>query len=148
RNFLRVFDLAGLDHLRVELGKEVLLDVKNIGDTARHTSSEVAASASEDDNATTRHVLATVVANALNDRRGSRVTDRESFRSDATEEASARSGTVQADVADQDVLLRLENGGPRWVDDQATTGQALADVVVRVALQLKRDTGGQEGAER
>ncbi|TFA98676.1 hypothetical protein CCMA1212_009587 [Trichoderma ghanense] len=133
-----------LNHLGVELGDEVLVDVQHVRNTAGHARSKVAASAAQDDNSSTSHVLATVVTDALDNGRSAGVADGESLGSDTTEVADTTCRTVQADVADQDVLFSLEDGRTRRVDNQATTRQALADVVVGITLQLESDTWREE----
>ena len=54
---------------------------------------------------------------------------------------------VEDSVADQEVVMRLEAGLGRRVDDQFAAGQTLADVVVGLAPQFQGDAVGQEGAE-
>jgi len=123
------------------------VDVENVGDTTRHTGSEVAAGATEHNNATTSHVLAAVVTDTLNDGSGSGVTDGETLGSDTAEKAGTGGGTVQAGVADEDVLLSLEDGGTGRVDDESTTRETLSDVIVGVTLKLQSHTGSKEGTE-
>ncbi|GKT57393.1 conserved hypothetical protein [Colletotrichum tofieldiae] len=142
-----LLDSLGLNHLGVELREEVLVDVEDVGNTTGHTGSEVAAGAAQNDDTAASHILAAVVTDTLNDSRGSGVTDGEPLRSNTAEEASTLGGTVQADVANNDVLLGLEDGGAGRVDDQATTGQTLADVVVGITLKLQGDTRGKESTE-
>lgn len=146
-NFLGVLNGASLHHFGVELGEEVLVDVKDVGDTTRHTGSEVAASAAKNDDAATSHVLATVVTNTLNDSGGTGVADGETLSSNTTEEGSTAGSTIQADVANENVLLSLEDGRARRVHDQATTRQALADIVVGITLELQGDTRSEESTE-
>ena len=139
-DLLGLLDGRELDHLLVDLLLEVLVDVENVGDTTGHTGSEVATGRAKDEHTTTCHVLATVVTNTLNNRSSTGVTDTEALSGNTTEEASTLSGTVQADVTDQDVLLGTVDCSARWVDDQATTGKTLTNVVVGVTLELKGDT--------
>jgi hypothetical protein len=123
------------------------VDVENVGNTSRHTGSEVATSRSENENTTTSHVLATVVTNTLNNGCSTGVAHTETLSSNATEEASTLSGTVQADVTNQNVLLGTVDRSAWGVDDQTTTGQALTNVVVGVTLELESDTGRKESTE-
>jgi hypothetical protein len=146
-DLMRVLNAAKLNHLLVDLALEVLVDVQDVSNTSRHTSGEVAASAAEAENATTCHVLATVVTHTFNNGSDTGVTDGETLGSHTSEEAGTSSSTVETDVTDDHVLLGLEDGRARWVDDQATTGQTLSNVVVAVTLKLKSDTRGKEGTE-
>ncbi|GJD02058.1 hypothetical protein ColKHC_10883 [Colletotrichum higginsianum] len=137
----------GLDHLGVELGQEVLVDIEDVGNTTRHAGSEVATSAAQNDDTTASHVLTAVVTNALDDSRGTRVADGESLGSNTAEEHCTLGGTVQTDVTDNDIVLGLEHGGAGRIDDQATTRQTLADVVIGVTLELQGNTRGEESTE-
>jgi hypothetical protein len=147
-NLTGLLDRANLDHLHVDLRLEVTIDIQDVGNSARHTSREVATSSSENDNATASHVLAAVVTNALNDGRSTGVSDSKPLGGDTAEEAATGSSTVQADVSNKDVLLCLEHGRARGVDDQATTRQTLTDVIVGIALKLQSDTRSQESTKR
>jgi len=120
-DLLWLLDAGKLNHLLVDLLLEVLVDVKNVCNTTRHTGGEVTSSRAKDKNTTTSHVLATVVTNTLNDCCGTGVTDTEALGGDTAEEAGTASGTVQADVTDEDVLLSAVYGVARRVDDQTTT---------------------------
>ena len=86
-----ILNARKLNHLQVDLGLEVLVHVEDVGNTTRHTSSEVAASGSKDENTTTSHVLTTVVTNTFNNSSGTRVSDSESLGSNTSEEACTTS---------------------------------------------------------
>ena len=146
-DLMRVLDAAKLNHLLVDLALEVLVNVQNVSDTSRHTSGEVATSAAKAENATTCHVLATVVTHALNNGSDTRVTDSETLGSHTAEETGTSGSAVETDVTDDHVLLGLEDGRARWVDDQTTTRQTLSNVIVAVTLKFESDTGGKEGTE-
>ena len=79
-------ELLDLDHLVVDLAVEVAVRVVDVGDAARHAGAEVAAGVAEHDHATAGHVLAAVVADALDDRGGARVADAEALADDAAQE--------------------------------------------------------------
>jgi hypothetical protein len=147
-DLMRVLDAAELNHLLVDLALEVLVDVENVSNTSRHTSGEIATSAAKAENTTTCHVLATVVTHTLNNGSDTGVADSETLGSHTAEEAGTSSSAVETDVTDDHVLLGLEDGGTRWVDDQATTGQTLSNVVVAVTLKLESDTRSKECTER
>src|SRR5262249_1060941 len=96
----------------------------------------------------TRHVLAAVVAGALDHRDGAGVAYREALAGDAAEVALALDGAVQHGVADDDrvlgdELLRFLGR----VDDDAAAGQALRAVVVGLASGLQRRAVRQPGAK-
>ena len=88
-----------------------------------------------------------MVAHALHHREGAAVADREPLARDPAEIGFAAGGPVERDVADQDVLLGHEGGLARGEDDELAAREALADVVVGVALEGERHPAGQEGPE-
>jgi hypothetical protein len=143
-----LLDGANLNHLHVDLGLEVAVDIQDIGNATRHTSREVATSGSENDDTATSHVLAAVVTNTLNDGSCTGVSDGKSLGGDTAEEAATCSSTVQTDVSNENVLLCLENGRAGRVDDQATTRQALTNVIVGITLKLQGNTRSQESTKR
>src|SRR5688572_8752460 len=128
-----------VDRSRVALRSEVLLWVPNVRDSARHAGREVAARRTENHGAAARHVLAAVIADALDDGLRAAVAHAESLGGAAAEERAPARRAVQRDVADQHVLLGLERRALRRINDEPTARQALADVVVAVAFELERD---------
>src|SRR5690606_4662771 len=104
--------------------------------SARHAGREIEARGPENHCAPTRHVLAAVVAHAFDDGFGAAVTYAEPLGRPAPEESAAARRAVQRYVADQHVVLGRERALGRRIDDQAAARQALADVVVAVALEL------------
>ena len=91
-----------------------------------------------DDDDAAGHVLAAVVARALDHRDGAGVAHREALARDAAEVALARDRAVQHRVADHDrVLGRRPCSASRRPDDQLAARQTLADVVVGVAGQRR-----------
>ena len=91
---------------------------------------------------TTGHVLAAVVADALDDRGRAGVPHREPLADDAAEEHLARGRAVEDHVAGDDVVLGDERRIRRRRDDDAAAREALAEVVVGVALEPQRDARG------
>jgi len=89
-----------------------------------------------------------VVSDTFDNSVGSGVSDGESLGSDTPEVCLSRGCTVQADVADDDVLLRLESGHLGRVDDETASRETLSDVVVGVTLELDGDTRSHECTER
>ena len=102
---------------------------------------------SENDGTSARHVLAAVVAHPFDHGPGATVADTESFGSASAEEGLAARGTVEHDVADQDVLFRHERAFRGRIDDDASAGESLADIVVGVPTQFQRDAVGQKRPE-
>ena len=102
----------------------------------------------EHDHAAAGHVLAAVVADALDDRAGAAVAHGEPLAGHAAHERVAAGGAVERDVADDHVLFRRRTRAlARRPHDQAAARQALADEVVGLAFERQRDAARQEGAE-
>ena len=113
--------------------------VPNVGDAAAHAGGEVAAGGAEDDDAAAGHVFAAVVADAFDDGIGAAVADGESLGRAAAEKRFAAGRAVERDVADDDVVFGDEARFGGRIDDHPAAGEALADVVVRVAFEFERD---------
>ena len=91
---------------------EVAVVVEHVGDAAAHAGGEVAAGPAEHDDAPAGHVLAAVVADALDDGVGAAVAHGEALAGDAAEEGLAAGRAVERDVADDDVVLGHERRRP------------------------------------
>ena len=117
---------------------------RDVGDAAAHAGGEVAAGAAEDDHDAAGHVLAAVIAHALDHGHGAAVADGEALAGQAVDEHLAAGGAVEHDVADDDVFFGQEGGGLGRVGDDPPAGKALAQVIVGVAVELERDAGGRK----
>jgi hypothetical protein len=95
---LRLLNLSELNHLPVDLSGKGVSHVEDVSDSSAHSGGEVSSRVSEDDNSTSRHILATVVSDALADGKGSRVSDGESLSCDSSEEGGSGGGTVEGDL--------------------------------------------------
>src|SRR6185437_9895450 len=73
------------DHRLVALARERSLRIEHISDAARHAGREVAARFAKHDHGAARHVFATVVARAFDNRRRARVTHAEPLARNAAE---------------------------------------------------------------
>src|SRR5204863_1142509 len=94
------------------------------------------------------HVLAAVVADALDDGARARVAHPEALAGEAAEERLARGRAVEDGVADDHVLLGGERRALRRADGDRAAREALAGVVVRVAEERQLDAGREPRAER
>ena len=140
-------ELLEVDQLEVAAALEAPVDVVHVGDAAAHAGGEVAPGRPEHDHAAAGHVLAAVVADALDDRLGARVADREPLAGEAAEERPPGGGAVQHGVADDHVLLGPEAVLLGRAHRHDAAGQALAGVVVGLAAQRERDPGREPGGE-
>src|SRR5581483_10785605 len=143
-----VLERVEADELHVAAALEAAVLVEDVRDPAAHAGGEVAAGPAEDDDAAARHVLAAVVADALDDGARAGVPDREALAGEAAEEGLARRGAVEDGVADDHALLRRERGALRRPHRDRAAGEALAGVVVRVAVEGELDARREPGAER
>src|ERR1700731_257035 len=75
------------------------------------------------------------------------VAHREALAGDAAEIAFALDRAIHHGIADDDGLLRHDAGVARRAHDDATAGQALADIVVAFAFEVEGDAAAQPGAE-
>src|SRR5690606_10783732 len=117
------------------------------GEAAGETRPEIDAGAAEHDHHAVGHVLAAVIADALDDRDRARVAHGEPLAGRARGEQLAAGRAVQAGVADDDRVPRHELRAVRRPDHEAAAAHALADVVVRVARQREIEPGHVPGAE-
>ena len=142
-------ELFEADHAHVAARLEGALLVEDVRDAAAHAGGEVAAGGPEDDDAPAGHVLAAVVADALHDGGRAGVADGEALAREPAEERLARGRAVEDGVADDDVVLGAERLGSAFAraHREHAAGEALAGVVVRVAVEREGDAGGEPAAE-
>src|SRR5690606_16455813 len=134
-------------HGHVAARLEAAVFVEHVGDAAAHAGGEIAPGVAEHHHAAAGHVLAAVIADALDDGGDAGVAHAEALAGHAGEVHLAGDRTVQHRVADDDVLVGLDAAVLRRIHDDAAARQALAGVVVGLARQLQRDARGEEGAE-
>ena len=94
-------------HLFVKSLVQIVAHIKYICDTTAHSGCKVLACCSKNYYFTTCHVLTSVIANTLNDRRGTRVTNCKSLAGNTVDECLTTCGTVQCNVSYDDVILML-----------------------------------------
>mmetsp|Transcript_111573 Transcript_111573/g.315059 ORF Transcript_111573/g.315059 Transcript_111573/m.315059 type:complete len:613 (-) Transcript_111573:2912-4750(-) len=142
---------AHLDVRKRDACLETVDGIPNPRDAAAHASAEVLTSSPEHRDTATCHVLAAMVACALDHGPGAGVAHGEALRTNAAHEANPRGRTVKASVADNDILFGHEailEALPVWVNREGAAAEALAEVVLSVALELQEDTAHCEGAKR
>ena len=88
-----------------------------------------------------------MVADALHDRAHAGVPDAEALAGHAADVGLAGRGSVQRDVSGDDVLLRHESRVAIREQDNLAAREALAHVVIGVALEGQGDALGHEGTE-
>src|SRR5919202_6540377 len=107
-----------VEHRRVDPPPEGAVLVEHEREAAAHAGREVAAGRAEYDHAPAGHVLAAVVADALDDGVGARVAHREALARQAAEEGAPVRRAVQDGVADDHVLLGHERRLLGWADGE------------------------------
>ena len=133
--------------IHVAAAAEVALLVEHERDAATHAGREVAPGGAEHHHPAAGHVLAAVVADPLDHRGGARVAHGEALAGEPVEEGAAAGGPVEHRVADDHVVLGVEGAALGRHDGHHAAGEALADVVVRLAAHRDRHARGQPGAE-
>ena len=145
-----VLHQINLHHVHIAEVVERVLGVIDVGYTSRHTCGKVPADLAEHHHTTACHILTAVVAGALDDGYGSRVAHTEALAYLAIDVQLARGGTVETGVAGNDIVFRMEvlmaAAGGQYRD--ASAAQALAEVVVALALQPDVETVHGEGTKR
>src|SRR5208337_2471793 len=136
------------DHRHVAALSEGPRLVEHIGDAAGHPGREIAACFADDDHDSPGHVFAAVIAHALDDRDRAGVAHAEPLAGHATKVTLACDSAVEHGVADDNrffglQLLRLLRG----IDDDPTSRQPLADIVVGFALEFERHALRKKRAE-
>src|SRR5262249_60246025 len=96
---------------RVAPPREAAVEIQQVGEATAHAGAEVPACAAEHDDAAPGHVLAAVVADALDHRLGAAVAHAEALARDALEVRLSPGRPVQHHVAGHDVLGRAEARG-------------------------------------
>src|SRR5208282_3661050 len=145
--FVAIADRTQLDHPGVAARRERAVFVKHVRHTAAHAGREVTAGLAQNHDQAARHVLASMVADSLDDRVRAAVTHRESLAGYAAEERFTAGGAVERDVADNDVVLGLEGRFLRRAQRDKSAREPLAAVVVRVAFEMERDSRREPRAE-
>src|SRR3954470_7491272 len=147
---IQILVLEGLeaDELLVAALLERPVLVEHVGDPAAHSRSEVAAGAADYEYDAARHVLAAVIADALDDRRRSAVANGEPLADETAEERLARRRPVQDRVSCDDVLLCRERCALGRAERKCPAGEAFTDVVIRLAEERQLDSRREPGTER
>ncbi len=134
-------------HLLVHAAGEIAHLIENVCNASGHAGTEIPACRAEYDDVTTGHVLAAVIADRLDNRIRATVAHGETLSSHAPDVRLAAGRSIQADVADDDVLFRHEGGAFRREHDQLAARETLAEMVVGVAFEQERHAARHEGTE-
>ena len=136
-----------LNALVVHTGIERAVLVKDVSHAARHAGGEVLPDLAQDERQTSRHVLAAMVAAALDHHRGAGVAYAKALAGQAVNEAAAARGAKERNVAHDDVLIELVGRMRVGAHRHLAARKALAKVVVGVAAHVERNAARQEGAK-
>ena len=101
-------EVLEVDHLEVDTGARALVGIPDVGHAAGHAGREVAPDRAQDHGAPAGHVLAAVVADALDHDDRARVAHAEALARQAPDEGLAGGCPVEGDIAADDVLVRVE----------------------------------------
>src|SRR3954468_10989290 len=100
-------ELFQLDDAEIAAANEIAGRVPDISDAAAHPRREVAASRTEDDDATACHVFAAVIADAFDHRVSAAIANGKTLGGAAAEKRLPAGRAIQGDVADDDVVFWL-----------------------------------------
>src|SRR5690606_34652254 len=142
--FMRAHAFQCRDGRIAEL-REHTFGIPDIGHATGHAGSEVTAGSTQDNNSAACHVFAAVIAYAFYDSHRAGVAHRKAFACDAVEIGLAFQCAIKHGVAGNDLLRAEAAEVVRRAHNDATTGQAFADVVVAFANQIQCDAACQEG---
>ena len=146
-NIFRMCHLAESNQCFIQLGVQVAFFVQYIGNTATHTGCKVLAGLAEDDRTATGHIFTTMVAHAFYDNGCTGVPDAEPFASNTSNKRLTAGCTEQSNITNNNIFICLEFRILWRIDNQCTAGKSLSEVVVAVALQLKRQALWNECTE-
>src|SRR5207244_10334242 len=122
--------------------------VQDIRHAIGHAGAKVAASFAEYQDGATSHVLAAMVPDSLDYRRGARVTDREAFTGSPGREQPTASGAIQDGVAHNGVLVGSKAGHIGGHEHNLATAHTLAPVVLGFTLQPAQHPFRRERPDR
>src|SRR5712692_578235 len=140
----RGVEFLGDDQLPVEPDVKHPRRVVHERFAAGHARAEVPSERAENDNGPVRHVFTSVAADALDDGGRARVADGEALARRAGQEELAAGRAVEDRVAGKARVAAVVRGR---TDHDAASAQALADVVVRLAVENELDARVQESPE-
>src|SRR5687768_16876925 len=89
RDLFWILEALEVDHVDIAVQRERSVGVEDIGDASAHAGREVSSSGAEHDDAPAGHVLAAVIADALDDRVRTAVANREPLAGNTTYERRA-----------------------------------------------------------
>ena len=133
-----VLDQRELYHIHIAEIVKRMVGVINVGHTATHTRSKVTTRFAQYHHATARHILATMVAGTLDDRRGSRVAHAKTLTYHSVDIELTRGGTIETGITSYNILFGFEviAATSRRQNRDATTRKTLAEVVITLTFKF------------
>src|ERR687891_2394043 len=126
---------------------EAAILVQDIGDTAGHARCEIPSGLADNDNPSSGHVLAAVIAHALDDRTHAAIADSEAFTGHAPNIGLTAGCAVERYIADDDVFFRREGRAFGRIQDHFAAGESFPEIVVGIALEFQSHAGRNEGTK-
>src|SRR6185295_1827466 len=134
-------------HFLVHVLGKSFLRIKNIGNTTAHACREVSASVAKNNHRTTSHVFAAMISNAFHHSRCTGVTNTKSLSGPAPYKHSSGSSTVQSNVSNNNIPVRIVFDPLVRIDSNPGTGKTFAEIVIGIALEFESDTIGCKGTK-
>ena len=136
-----------VDQIVIVAIHEVALHVEHVGETAGESRAEIHPRAAQNAHHAAGHVFTAMITRALEHRERPGVAHREALARGAGGVQFAARGAVQAGVAHDDRFARHEAGARRRLHHDPAARHALADVIVRFALETQMQAAGVPDAE-
>src|SRR3989449_6220072 len=134
-DIVRLLERFEIHELEIAAPSESTVAVQDERHPAAHARRKVPARLAKHDDAPARHVLAAVITNPLDHRKGTAIANRETLSGHPADVSFAARRAVQSHVADDDVVLRQKGRLTRRVRDELPAGQSFADVIVGIAFE-------------
>src|SRR5262249_45834737 len=139
--------LLELDHFHVDKFWEAAGLVEHVSDPSAHAGREISTRLAQDNRATTGHIFAAMIADALHHGMRTAIANAEPLPGHAAQVQFAASGPIQHNVSGDDVLLRGERGFARRVDDDLAARKSFSAVVVDIPFHADRYAVNAEGQQ-
>jgi hypothetical protein len=78
-----------------------------------------------------------MIADTFDDCMATRIPDRKAFGRSTANEDLAACRTIEANVADDNVVLSFEGGAVIWIQNDTSTRKPFADVIVGISFEFE-----------
>ena len=118
----------------VAFAAEVAVGIPYVGNASTHTGTKVSSGRAKNNHSSAGHVFATMVPDPFNNSVCTAIAYTESFSGYSPEVGFTRGRAVKHNITDQHVVFSGEAAVGGWINDDLSTGEPLADIVVCITL--------------